>query len=191
MELSILSSPVSRATHGGSSGCVSGMMVPVPWREEGKLYERRLKRKPPLAHDGSCCTGCRVLWRECGMPSQVAGKKLEFCLASLLNKPYRNFSTRQNSSWHVETREQRIKDQLSHDCSAWGVWSRLQLFFTGYSWQKQADTFTASFFFICKDTGVGVQRANSVSREQLVDKGHLLCEAILFHVCVWARMTKV
>ena len=62
-----------------------------------------------------------MLWRECGMPSQVAGKKLEFCLASLLNKPYRNFSTRQNSSWHVETREQRIKDQLSHDCSAWGV----------------------------------------------------------------------
>lgn len=40
------------------------------------------------------------------------------------------------------------------------------------------------FFFICKDTGVGVQRANSVSREQLVDKGHLLCEAILFHVRV-------
>lgn len=129
MELSKLSSPVSRA----SSRCMSGMMVPAPWRKEGNWDERRLERKPHWVATAAAAQGATCCGDSVGCRLQVAGKRLAFCLASLLNKPYRNFSARQNSSWHVETREQRIKDQLSHDCCAWAVLSRLQLFFTGYS----------------------------------------------------------
>lgn len=119
----------SPAGHGGSSRW-PGVRMPAPRRKEGKLREGRLEGKATglgqqLLH--------RRLWVLGAGWGESCRESLEFCLAPLLNKPHRDFSTQSESSWHVETRERRIQDQLSHDCCAWAVLSRLQLFFTGYS----------------------------------------------------------